>query len=320
MDIDILLSLQQFRNGAGGFLTDFLNKMTFLGELNTAIVLMAIIYWCVSKDIGSYLLMGWSGNRLVNGVLKVTVCAYRPWIRDPRIVPYGNSMTTATGYSFPSGHTMNAATTFGGFTVRRDMPTALRVVTGLMVLLVGFSRPFLGVHTPQDVLVGAAAGMLVMWLVWRMMQWLETHPEKDRLVVLVGLLLAAAVAVYAAVKPYPEDYNAEGKLIVDGAKMANDTFKGVGWCAAFLVGWILERRYVGFSTDISVPEKLTRAAVGAVSYYAVSLIVVPAVKGWIPGPAGTMCSCFLQMFYVSFLFPWCMKYLYRAKRANTGTA
>ena len=87
MDIEILLSLQQFRNGAGGFLTDFLNKMTFLGELNTAIVLMAIIYWCVSKDIGSYLLMGWSGNRLVNGVLKVTVCAYRPWIRDPRIVP-----------------------------------------------------------------------------------------------------------------------------------------------------------------------------------------------------------------------------------------
>ena len=128
------------------------------------------------------------------------------------------------------------------------------------------------------------------------------------------------MAVYAAVKPYPEDYNAEGKLIVDGAKMANDTFKGVGWCAAFLVGWLLERRYVGFSTDISVPEKLTRAAVGVLSYYAVSLIVVPAVKGWIPGPAGTMCSCFLQMFYVSFLFPWCMKYLYRAKRANTGTA
>ena len=69
-----------------------------------------------------------------------------------------------------------------------------------------------------------------------------------------------------------------------------------------------------------MPEKLTRAAVGVLSYYAVSLIVVPAVKGWIPGPAGTMCSCFLQMFYVSFLFPWCMKYLYRAKRANTGTA
>ena len=311
MDIEILLSLQQFRNGAGGFLTDFLNKMTFLGELNTAIVLMAIIYWCVSKDIGSYLLMGWSGNRLVNGVLKVTVCAYRPWIRDPRIVPYGNSMTTATGYSFPSGHTMNAATTFGGFTVRRDMPTALRVVTGLMVLLVGFSRPFLGVHTPQDVLVGAAAGMLVMWLVWRMMQWLQAHPEKDRLVVLIGLLLAAAVAVYAAVKPYPEDYNAEGKLIVDGAKMANDTFKGVGYSVAFLTGWILERRFVRFSTDVPVQQKLARAVIGLLGYYAVSLLLGPLVRTWIPGSAGTVLSCFLQMFYVAFLFPWCAKRMER---------
>ena len=97
MDINILLSLQEFRNGAGGILTDFLAKMTFLGELNSALVIMALIYWCVSKELGSYLLMGWSGNRLVNGALKVTVCAYRPWIRDARILPYGNSISTATG-------------------------------------------------------------------------------------------------------------------------------------------------------------------------------------------------------------------------------
>lgn len=316
MDIEILLALQQFRNGAGGFLTDFLNKMTFLGELNTAIVLMAILYWCVSKELGTYLLMGWSGNRLVNGMLKVTFCAYRPWIRDPRILPYGNSMTTATGYSFPSGHTMNAAAVYGGITVRKDMPAALRVMTAIMVVLVAFSRNFLGVHTPQDVLVGAAAGMLVMWLVWRMMQWLQAHPEKDRLVVLIGLLLAAAVAAYAAVKPYPEDYNAEGKLIVDGAKMANDTFKGVGWCAAFLVGWVLERRFVGFTTDIPMAQRVTRAAVGLLSYYAVSLILVPLVNGWIGGPAGTLISCFIQMLYISFCFPWLCKHALERSEAR----
>ena len=122
MDIQILLSLQDFRNGAGGMLSDFMAKMTFLGELNSVIVIMALIYWCVSKELGTYLLMGWSGNRLVNGALKVTVCAYRPWIRDPRILPYGNAITTATGYSFPSGHTMNGATVFGGGAMRRDLP------------------------------------------------------------------------------------------------------------------------------------------------------------------------------------------------------
>lgn len=124
MDIEILLALQQFREGTGGFLADFLSKMTFLGELYTAPVIMAVVYWCVSKDFGTYLLLGWSGNRIVNGALKVTACAYRPWIRDARIVPYGNSINTATGYSFPSGHSMNAATVFGGGVVRRELPRA----------------------------------------------------------------------------------------------------------------------------------------------------------------------------------------------------
>ncbi len=318
MDIEILLGLQSFRNGGGAILTDFLSKMTFLGELNTALVLMAVIYWGVSKELGTYLLMGWSGNRLANGMLKISVCAYRPWIRDARIVPYGSSMTTATGYSFPSGHSMNAASVFGGGAVRKDMPAALRVILGAVVALVAFSRLFLGVHTPQDVLVGAGIGCLVMWLTVRLMQWVSAHPDKDWLVVCVGVVLAAALAVYAAVKPYPTDYDAEGKLIVDGAKMANDTFKGVGWCAAFLTGWILERRFVGFTTDISLPRKLTRIVTCLICYYAVSLILVPVIKGWITGTAGTMVSCFFQMFCVSFIFPWCFKRLERAENKQSA--
>ena len=309
MDISILLALQDFRNGAGAFLADFLSKMTFLGELNTAIVIMAIIYWAVSKDFGAYLLMGWSGNRLVNGVLKVTACAYRPWIRDARIVPYGNSMTTATGYSFPSGHTMNAATVFGGGAVRKDMPRALRLALGATVVLVAFSRNYLGVHTPQDTLVGLLAGLLVMGATFKLMRWVQAHPEKDVLVAGIGVALGVAVAAYAALKGYPADYDAEGKLLVDGAKMANDTFKGVGWCCAFLVGWVLERRFVGFSTEVPMARRVTRVATGLLGYYAVSLIVVPFVKGLLPGAAGSVASCFVQIFYVAFLFPWCARRL-----------
>lgn len=305
MDMNILLALQDFRNGAGSFLTDFFVKMTFLGELNTVIVIMALIYWSVSKELGTYLLMGWSGNRLVNGAMKVTACAYRPWIRDARILPYGNSMTTATGYSFPSGHTMNAATVFGGGALRKEFSRALRIVLGLMVLLVGFSRNYLGVHTPQDVLVGIVAGTSVMWLMLRLMRWIEAHPEKDLMVAGIGLLLGIAVAVYASLKGYPADYDAEGKLIVDGAKMANDTFKGVGYCAGFLVGWVLERRLVGFSTEVALSTKISRAVIGLLGYYAVSLILAGLIKAWIPGPAGTTISCFLQVFYVVFLFPLC---------------
>lgn len=317
MDINILLALQDFRNGSGAFLADFLSKMTFLGELNTVLVIMAIVYWCVSKEFGTFLLMGWSGNRLVNGCLKVTACVYRPWIRDSRIVPYGDSMKTATGYSFPSGHTMNAGTVYGGAVVRKDMLWVIRAVLGLVVVLVAFSRNYLGVHTPQDVLVGAAAGMLMMWLVFKLMQWVTAHPDKDMLVALVGIGLAIALAVYAGVKPYPEDFDAQGKLIVDGAKMANDTFKGVGWCTAFLTGWILERRYVGFTTEVPTMMKTARLGMGLLGYYVVSLILAPLIKGAVTGPAGMVISCFFQMFYVSFIFPWLMKKLEKEEWLNS---
>ena len=57
MDINILLALQDFRNTAGSFLTDFFVKMTFFGELNTAVVILALIYWCVSKELGTLSLL-----------------------------------------------------------------------------------------------------------------------------------------------------------------------------------------------------------------------------------------------------------------------
>lgn len=314
MDIDILLALQNFRNGVGGVLADFMAKMTFLGEINSALVIMAVVYWCVHKEFGSYLMMGWSGNRLVNGVLKVTACAYRPWIRDARIVPFGNATTTATGYSFPSGHTTNAATVFGGIALDKKIPKLMRWLSGITLVLVGLSRCFLGVHTPQDVVVGGLAGLLVMWVTYRLMQWVAEDSSKDLIVAGIGLALAVAVALYAGLKLYPADYDETGKLLVDGTKMASDTFKGASYCAGFLVGWILERRFVGFSTDIEMPTRLTRLIAGVLSYYAVDLILAPLLKGWIPGTAGTVVSGFIKVFYLTFVFPWFMNMIERKRQ------
>ena len=311
MDIDILLALQQFRNNTDAFFTKFFLKMSFIGEMNVVLLIMAAVYWCVHKEIGSYMLMGWSGNRIVNGFLKVTACAYRPWIRDSRIIPNSEALAEATGYSFPSGHSVNAASLYGGGAIRKDLPRGLRFTLGLIVVLIAFSRNFLGVHTPQDVLVGVTGGLLVMWGTGKLMKWVEAHPKKDILILCIGIGIAAAVAVYASLKPYPEDFDAAGNLLVDGKKMANDTYKGVGWCIGFLVGWVLERRFIVFSTDIPMKTRVTRFVTGVLSYHAVSLILVPLVKSLIPGAAGTISSCFLQMFFVSFLFPLCFRRLGR---------
>lgn len=303
MDIDILLVLQEFRNGIGSCLTDFMTKMSFIGEMNTVLIIIALIYWCANKEFGKYLLMGWSGNRVINGLLKVTACVYRPWIRDPRIVPNSAALAAATGYSFPSGHSMNAASLFGGGAIRKELSKGLRIVLGIIVVLIAFSRNFLGVHTPQDILIGTGAGLLVMWLTGKLIAWVDKNPGKDIMVACIGIAGAVAVAVFAAVKSYPMDYNEAGELLVDGAKMANDTYKGVGWCVGFLIGWILEKRYVKFSTDIPMMTRITRLTTGLLSYYAVSLILNPLFKSLIPGVGGTVTTCFIQMFYVTFVFP-----------------
>lgn len=308
MDMSFLLLQQAFRNGSGFFLVDFMKKMTFFGELNTTLVILAIIYWCISKDLGTYLMMGWSGNRIANGFMKITVCAYRPWIRDSRLIPHGDAITTATGYSFPSGHTMNAGTVYGGTAMYgKNFSKPLKIMLYLIVVLVALSRTFLGVHTPQDVLVGMASSLLVMWLTLKLTRWIAEKPEKDKLVACIGFVLAIALGLYAALKSYPVDYDSNGKIIVEGAKMANDTFKAVGWVSAFLTGWILERRFVGFSTDISKERRFSRGIFGIMGYYAVTFVLNTLLKKWIPGPAGTILTCFLQMFYITFLFPWIMK-------------
>ena len=108
---------------------------------------------------------------------------------------------------------------------------------GALVALVMLSRCFLGVHTPQDVLVGAGMGLLVMFITRDVLVWLADHPEKDVVIMGIGLFLGLIIAVYAGLKAYPAKYDDAGKLLVDGAKMANDTFKGV----EALEGWITRK-------------------------------------------------------------------------------
>lgn len=117
------------------------------------------------------------------------------------------------------------------------------------------------------------------------------------------------MAIFAAVKSYPEDFDAAGKLLVDGAKMAKDTYKGVGWCIGFFAGWVLERRYVRFFTDQPIITRMTRLVTGLLSYYAVTLILKAILNNCLPGVVATILTTFIQTFYVTFVFPWCTKYL-----------
>ena len=118
--------------------------------------------------------------------MKLTACVYRPWIRDARVVPAGDAITTATGYSFPSGHTTTAGPIYGGMAVsgrKRVKPVAVFCV--IMVALTAFSRNYLGVHTPQDVLVGLVESVLALWAAAVLFRYLDQHPVKENLFLII---------------------------------------------------------------------------------------------------------------------------------------
>ncbi len=285
MDISWLLLLQHFREATGGIFDSFFEAVTRLGETSVSspylLLALGLVYWCYDKRQGIFMMMSLYTNRVVNGFVKITACVYRPWIRDARVVPVPEAMAEATGYSFPSGHAGNAATVWGGLAVGetyngKKTPLWARIFFVVVVILVAFSRNYLGVHTPQDVIVALLIAAIVLFAVNKVMKLMDKRPEADVWVLLGGIVLCLLLIAYGVLKPlstYPMDYDQAGKLIVDPAKMSVDSFKNAGMGLGFFIGWFIERRFIRFSTDIGNTEKIVRYLFCAFTFILVNILV-----------------------------------------------
>ena len=197
--------------------------------------------------------------------MKQTACVYRPWIRDPRIVPAGDSITTATGYSFPSGHTATAAPQFGAMAVTADRKNRLiPVLCVLGIMTIGFSRNYLGVHTPQDVFVAICESVVCLIIMQKIFAYIEAHPEQEDKFLIGGILFGAVSIAYITFKQYPMTY-VDGKLLVDPQKMMNDGYGDLAFIIAFCIGRYIERRWIRFEpTGINVPGMILWAVGGLI--------------------------------------------------------
>ena len=259
MDIEFLLWLQNFREASGNILTPFMDWFSFM-NLTWLLFVPFVVYWCISKKAGLFLIMSVVISRFLNGILKVTACAYRPNVRDSRIIPAGHK---PSGYSFPSGHTMWASPIFGGLAVLAWKASKIFVwVCAAMIVLAAFARMYLGVHTPQDVICGTLAGLFAVWSAQKIMQ----HPELESCFLSGGILLCIAGAAYTVMKPYPLDY-VDGKLLVDPAKMMLDTFYAVGMMTGFIAGRVTERKYINFHVTGLTLKGIIIAVIGLVPVY-----------------------------------------------------
>ena len=177
----------------------------------------------------------------------------------------------------------------------------------LFVLLTAFSRNYLGVHTPQDVLVGLLVSALGLFLAAKLFQYLEKNPEKEDWFLLGGFLFCCAAIAYITFKPYPMTYDAEGKLLVDPQKMMNDGYGDIGKAMGFIIARFVEKNWIKFQ-----PLKKNWLSAVLCVIFLIPMVYLkdlfrPVLTSWLGNHWGKLVFSLVYAFYYIALIPLVLK-------------
>lgn len=249
-------------------LNEFMLAITTLGEETAFLVLALIFFWCVDKQRG-YLLMsvGFIGT-MANQFMKLWFRIPRPWVLNENFTILEQAREAASGYSFPSGHTTSAVGTFGSIAAT-DSKRWVRILTVSIAVLVGLSRMYVGVHTPQDVLVGALTSIVLIVL----LKPVVYKGGERGMKVLVAAMIAMAIGLLAFVKLYPFPADIDGHNLASGIKNA---YTLLGSLTGVAVVYIVEKKHIQFSTTAVWWAQILKAVLG--------LALVLAVKEGLRAP------------------------------------
>lgn len=251
--MEVLVWLESIRNPVLDALMSF---FTLFGEELVFMLLALTVFWCVNKKEGYYLLfLGFFGT-VLNQFLKILCRIPRPWVKNPELTVVGDAKTTATGYSFPSGHTQNVTGTLGGI-ARWQKNTWLRVACVFTLLMTAVSRMYLGVHTPLDVGVSLAIGTVLVFVLYPLVRRLCEKPKGMFLLMGAMVLAAVAFVLYANLHSFPADVDPENLYAA-----RKNSFSLLGALLGFCAGYPIERKYIRFSEKAKFWQQLVKLAGG----------------------------------------------------------
>lgn len=192
-ELEIIKALQSVSNGFFNFVASFIS---FFGEQYMLIILAALIYFVIDKEFGELYCFTTLFSNAINGMLKLFINRTRPFTKDPEVKNLKES--TATGSSFPSGHSQGAAAMY--FTIAYHYKRKLFwTVASIIVFLVMFSRIYLGAHYLTDTLAGCAIGLgIVILCPWLYSKFNKTPEQKLIFFGIISLILLP-IAIYFAV-------------------------------------------------------------------------------------------------------------------------
>lgn len=251
--MELLYALESIRTP---FLDKLMGLVTNLGGEAVFIVAAIVVFWCLNKSCGYYMMtVGFAGT-IINQFLKLWFRIPRPWVKDPNFTIVESARAEATGYSFPSGHTQNAFAVFGA-PARFFKNTALRIVFILLIALTAFSRMYVGVHTPLDVGVSLIVGTILVFVIYPFFRDMDKSPKKVYIIFGIFIVLAAAFVAFVELYDFPADIDAEN--YASGLKNAYMIL----FCAiGLMLTFFIDTKYVRFPTQAVWWAQIIKVVVG----------------------------------------------------------
>lgn len=294
-----LMEWLQARIGSG--LMSIISLFSMFGEEMMLILILGFVYWSYDKKLGRTMglsaIMGLTWNTMAKNI----ILRRRPYfdherIKILRVVEPGADIydIAAQGYSFPSGHSTNAATLFC------SMATGLRkrwvtVVAIAIPLLTGISRFVVGAHYPTDVLAGWLLGVLSVLIVR------ELQKRVRNTLLRYGILLITAVPGFFFCK-------------------SADYFTAMGLMIGFMGGTLLDDRCVHFENTRKPLWMVARVLGGLAIYFALNtMLKLPFSREFLSSGSGAAllvrCARYAIIAFVAFgVYP----LLFKLERKTDG--
>ena len=258
--------------------TAFLQLFTFIGDLEGYVLVVTFIYAAYDKKLAFRLAVLVLVTMSLNHVLKTLIANPRPFVAEGTYaerwaVSGAKAEELAAEYSTPSGHAM-AGSCFYSYLCASVKSRYLRAVAIATIILIGLSRPYLGVHYVEDVLMGWALGVPIALLAVRVGEKAALVWNRRSLAERVLLVVASSMAVVLATGPLYE-------ASPHGQPLPFVSYLGL--LSGIVLAYPLEARWVAFDPRSSTALcKAVRAAM------AVALVIgTLALLDWLFAQLGT---------------------------------
>ena len=248
---DIILFIQRIANP---ILDKIFMGITRLGNEEFYLLCIPILYWCVEKKFAFKLGMVFLLSAYVNDLLKTIFTTERPSPEVVRVL-YPES---GGGYAFPSGHSQNSAV-FWGVCAWQIRKAWAWIVAVILVLLIGVSRLYLGVHWPIDVLGGWIIGIVILGIYILYDAKIIYRKAFDRVIPQIIFVLAIGTALYFI-------------------NSSDTSVRVIGAFVGLAIGYILEEKYINFEPRSVWWYQIIKLVVGV----AVLVVIKIFVKKLLP--------------------------------------